>query len=61
MKSFFMERVKQEVSEETPYEAMGSVLITEEQKKLKNLLREFNDRTQSILADYIAIPSARLS
>jgi hypothetical protein len=35
---------------------MESSLITEEQKRLKNLLREFNNRTQSILSDYIAIP-----
>jgi|JI9StandDraft_2_1071091.scaffolds.fasta_scaffold1809489_1 hypothetical protein len=35
---------------------MESSLITEEQHKLKNLLREFNDRSQSILADYISGP-----
>lgn len=56
MKSFFLEKVKKEVSKEASYEAMESSLITEEQHKLKNLLREFNDRSQSILADYISGP-----
>lgn len=57
MKSFFLERVKQEVSKEISYEAMESSLINEEQHKLKQILREFNDRSQSILADYISGPA----
>lgn len=36
---------------------MENSLINEEQTKLKQLLREFNDRSQSILTDYIAGPA----
>lgn len=36
---------------------MKSSLINEEQHKLKQILREFNDRSQSILADYISGPA----
>lgn len=39
IKSFFLERVKQEVTEEKSYEALESNLIGEEQRKLKQLLR----------------------
>lgn len=57
MKSFFLERVKQEVNRDASYEGMESSLINEEQHKLKKILREFNDRSQSILADYISGPA----
>ncbi len=35
---------------------MEGSLISEEQQRLKQLLREFNDRSQSILNDYISGP-----
>ena len=59
MKSFFFERVKEEVGEEATYEVMESSMLGEEQRKLKKLLREFNDRSQNILSDYIAWPVSK--
>ena len=35
---------------------MDSTVLSGEQKKLKQLLREFNDHSQSILSDYISWP-----
>lgn len=53
LRSVFVERVKQEIGEGEEYDAMASSQLGEEQRKLKNLLREFNDQSQYILSSFI--------
>lgn len=54
LKSVFVERVKQEINEDNDdYEAMANSQLSEEQKKLKQLLREFNDKSHFILSSFI--------
>ena len=51
--SLFIERVKNEVAEGTVYEEMPTNDLTEEQKKLKKILRDFNDQTHVVLGNFI--------
>lgn len=59
MASLFLQKVKDDITQDTQYDFVQSSHITEEQNKLKNILRNLNQETYHILNRFIYNPNKK--